>query len=63
MSSEMDIPMNLQTKLDTIWIPIDLQMKGWFGNTLEFPLAQHLDSYWLIQRRFGLDIYWAVPLT
>ena len=28
-----------------------------------FPLIQHLDSYWLITRRFGLEIYRAVPLT
>jgi hypothetical protein len=26
-----------------------------------FPLTQHLDSYWMIERVFGLEIYKAVP--
>ena len=35
-----------QTKPDTIWIPIGLKRKVWFGNTLDFP--SHTTSGFLL---------------
>ena len=38
--------MYFQTKPDTIWIPIGLKRKVWFGNTLDFP--SHTTSGFLL---------------
>jgi hypothetical protein len=46
MSSERDSPMYFQTKPDTIWIPIGLTIKVWFGNTSGFP--SHTTSGFLL---------------
>ena len=41
--------MYFQTKPDTIWIPIGLKRKVWFGNTLDFP--SHTTSGFLLANK------------